>query len=232
MRAHSDCALILALATFIAVDGNAAEPRWPTQPEIDAAKNHHRLPALDELARQPLPRVPNIEIKPSAIDVQDIARRYANNQIAFSGTEAQLPGLMIFVTLAMPDASLRLLATQAARSGATLLVRGLKDDSMQHTLSAVKKVIGDERVSWHIDPPAFTRYRIEHAPTFVLVASHATPFASDGSCTSGCARPDSFLSVSGDVSLDYALDVMARTRPAFSADAQRYQKRLSPTSRP
>ncbi|MBE7524481.1 MAG: hypothetical protein HS109_19170 [Burkholderiales bacterium] len=68
----------------------------------------------------------------------------------------------------MPRASLQLLTDQAARSGAVLVLRGLKANSMRETLAAVSSLIGERQVAWVIDPEAFARYRIERAPTFVL----------------------------------------------------------------
>ena len=38
----------------------------------------------------------------------------------------------------------------------------------------------------------------------------------------GCALPDTYVSVAGDVSLDYALDALAQRSKAFSALASRY----------
>ena len=133
---------------------------------------------------------------------------------------------MIFVTLAMPEPSLKLLATQAARSGATMVIRGLKDDSMKKTLAAVQQIIGASPVAWQIDPPAFKRFSVRRAPTFVLVAEDSGAHLTTASCSSGCSTAGSFVSVAGDVSLDYALEFIARTRPALAGDAQRYLKRL------
>ena len=45
--------------------------------------------------------------------------------------------------------------------------------------------------------------------------------------TGKCERPEAFVTVAGDVSLDYALSFIARTKPAFADDAKRYLKRLA-----
>lgn len=125
----------------------------------------------------------------------------------------------------MPEESLRLLASQAHKSGATVVIRGLKDDSMTATLAATKRIIGEMAVDWQIDPPAFTRFGVTRAPTFTLSASTAGNSESTG-CTT-CSASNTFAAVSGDVSLAYALDYIARSRPAVAADAQRFLARLT-----
>ena len=226
MRAPSDSLISLLLLALAGLPANAAEPRWPTQHEIDAARAAHPMPDAQAIAREPIPPVPAIQSQRPALDVESIARRYAANQPAFRGGSTSQPALMIFVTLAMPEASLKLLATQAARTGATMVIRGLKDDSMKKTLAVVQRIIGDKPVAWQIDPPAFSRFNVHHAPTFVLVAADSTPTPPTASCTNGCAATDPFVSLSGDVSLDYALEFITRTKPAMSGNAQRYLTRL------
>ena len=182
---------------------------------------------MEEIMRQSVSQVPNIAPQKPAIDVEAIARRYGENRQAFEGAIGTQPALKIFVTLAMPQASLKLLAAQAAKAQATIVIRGLKDDSMRATLAAVQGIIGERQVAWQIDPQAFARFRIERAPAFVLVAQGGAAVTDNNSgCTTGCERPEVFVTVAGDVSLDYALAFIARNKPAFADDAQRYLKRL------
>lgn len=216
--------LVGALAVLPAY---GAERRWPTKEETEAARNRRPMPSLQEIMRQIVPQVPNIAPQRPAIDVEAIARRYGENRQAFQGAGAAQPTLRIFVTLAMPEASLKLLAAQAAKAQATIVIRGLKDDSMRATLAAVQGIIGESQVAWQIDPQVFARFRIERAPAFVLVAQGAVASTDNSGCKTGCERPDLFVAVAGDVSLDYALAFIARTKPAFADDAERYLKRLA-----
>jgi conjugal transfer pilus assembly protein TrbC len=225
--ASTDRVMLLLLGALTLLPVHAAEPRWPTQQEIDAARIKRPMRSLEEIMRQSVPQVPNIAPQRPAIDVEAIARRYGENRQAFEGAIGGEPTLRIFVTLAMPEASLKLLAAQAAKAQATVVIRGLKDDSMRATLAAVQGIIGESQVAWQIDPQAFTRFRIERAPAFVLVAQGATASTDNSDCKTNCERPEAFVSVAGDVSLDYALGFIARTKPAFADDAQRYLKRLA-----
>lgn len=227
MPASTDRLMLLLLGALTVLPGHAAEPRWPTKQEIDSARDKRPMPSLEEIMRQSVPQVPNIAPQRPAIDVEAIARRYGENRQAFEGTGAREPTLRIFVTLAMPEANLKLLAGQAAKAQATIVIRGLKDDSMRATLAAVQGIIGERQVAWQIDPQAFARFRIERAPAFVLVAQDATVTTDHSGCKNGCERPEAFVAVAGDVSLDYALAFIARTKPAFADDAERYLKRLA-----
>ncbi len=160
-----------------------------------------------------------------------------------NGTSA----LRIFITLDMPRASLRRLVDQADRSGATLVLRGLKAQSMRQTLAAVSELIQSRRVSWVIDPDAFTRFSVSAAPTFVLTLTDE-PVAgtsgggtvpdlpqcgksggSSGSGGTGCTTPAAtaaYLSISGDVSLDYALDAIVRRSPEAAPRVSSILQRL------
>ena len=57
-------------------------------------------------------------------------------------------------------------------------------------------------------------------------ALDATGADAQGSCSSGCATPAGFVSVSGDVSLDYALEAILRRRPEAALLAEPILKRL------
>ena len=134
----------------------------------------------------------------------------------------QEPALRIFVTLDMPQGSLRRLVDQAERAGAVLVLRGLKNQSMRQTVAAVSDLLGQRKAGWVIDPEAFERHGVEAAPTFLLTTGEDAPPCSATTCT----VPRPFVSVSGDVSLDYALEHMARRHPGTAAVAGPYLSRL------
>ena len=201
------------------------------------------LPMPERLTTQPhraIPRIAPAAATPPAalsIDIAAMAKQGAEITTPPQATNAT-SALSIFITLDMPRGSLQRLVDQAARSGATLVLRGLKAQSMRQTLAAVSELIETRRVSWVIDPDAFTRFQISAAPTFVLsLADEPAPGTSGiGSvpdlprCAgTGCAAPTSqanFLSVSGDVSLDYALDAMLRASPEAAPRASTLLQRL------
>jgi len=224
--ALSDRVILLLLGALTVPPAFGAEPRWPTQREIDALRIQRAMPSLKDIERQSVPGIPNIAPQRPAIDVEGIARRYSENRLAFGTAGTTQPALRIFVTLAMPEASLKLVAAQAAKAQAPIVIRGLKNESLTVTLAAVQRIIGQTPVAWQIDPPAFARYRVDRAPAFVLLRQGAASADDNSACKAGCERPEAFVSVAGDVSLAYALQFIARSRPAFAAEAGRYLKRL------
>lgn len=211
--------LVLVLGLSLAAGlAHAAAPAWPTPEAIEREREARPFPDLERLNQVPMRAVPQITPGRPALDLEAIARRHIQLRGSSSESTREAPALRIFVSLAMPEQSLRLLVAQAERSGATLVLRGLKANSMKQTLDAVQALIGARKVAWQIDPEAFARYNIQRAPTFVLTkASDGREFPS-ATCGANCATAALFFSVAGDVSLDYALGVLVRRHP----DALRY----------
>ena len=177
------------------------------------------MPTDAELERVPIPSTPNIDGlgQPAPVDVEAIARRYQGQQGALvRDANPASPQLQIFVTLAMPEASLAALIAQAAHAHAVLVLRGAKNGSLRQTLEAARKLIGTQGVAWQIDPPAFARYHVSAAPTFVLTRPSAIPSTCGDDV---CLAEHDFAKVTGDVTLDYALEAIARGAPDFATDA-------------
>jgi conjugal transfer pilus assembly protein TrbC len=187
------------------------------------------MPSAAELDRAAASQSPvNVDAIPQPkgdIDVEGLARTYEANRWAFegSGLATDQPALFVFVTLGMPEATLRLLIDQAAHARAVLVLRGLQNASIRQTTARVQQLIGQAAVEFQIDPQAFDRFGVRVAPTFVLVKSGAA--LSD--CSAGaCVAPDAFASITGDVSIDYALQAIAQRAPRFRADVELFLQRL------
>ena len=90
----------------------------------------------------------------------------------------------------------------------------------------VRPLIGERHVAWLIDPEAFTRFGVQHAPTFVLALNDGAPADGQPNCISGCVAPPAFVSIAGDVSLDYALEAILRRRPEATPRVEPILKRL------
>lgn len=158
-----------------------------------------------------------------------MARKHIQFKNSTADAQSASPALRIFVTLAMPAQSLKLLVAQAERAKATLVLRGLKADSMKQTLEAVQVLIGTRKVSWNIDPEAYARYSVRHAPMFVLTKEPDVQASSPVACGASCTTASTFYSVAGDVSLDYALDTLVRRYPEARPHAAPFLQRLNVT---
>jgi conjugal transfer pilus assembly protein TrbC len=201
--------------------GAPATPHTVTDADIERARQQHRMPTEAELARVPVPAAPRIENLPQPvtrmpIDLEAISKGFdvENGSQAAAMTPGKAgPKVLIFVSFAMPEATLQRLVDQAARAGATLVLRGLINGSIRDTVTRMQALIGSRRVAVQIDPEAFDRYGITMTPTFVL--------AIDGARTEGCASrvcgpAQSFAKVAGDVTLEYAMQYIGRRLPGTS----------------
>ena len=207
------------------------------------------LPTPEKLATQPPRAIPRIaspmpiqptQPMPPTLGNLDIAAMARQGAALTTPPTAEIgsSALRIFITLDMPRGSLQRLVDQATRSGATLVLRGLKAQSMRQTLAAVSELIETRRVSWVIDPNAFTRFQVSSAPTFALTLTNETvlgtprnqavpelPRCTGNSCTAPVLDA-TYLSVSGDVSLDYALETMVRSNPEAAPSTSAILQRL------
>jgi conjugal transfer pilus assembly protein TrbC len=156
----------------------------------------------------------------SEVDIEAIARQYEHKAKA-----RKADGLMVFASFTMPTASLKRLIADTARVGGAVLFRGFKDGSIKATSLAITS-LGAVAGGVQVNPDAFTKYRITAVPAVVLVK----PEASDQVDGEGCALPDDYVMVAGDVGVGYALDEIARRSPGFREVAVRYGRPLQGTS--
>jgi conjugal transfer pilus assembly protein TrbC len=215
--------LVLSLGSV-----RAAEPRWPTPEASERARAAQPFPTPEQVNRVPRASVPEIGISRPGLDIEAIANRHLELKAQLARGESNAATLRIFVTLAMPEGSLKALVDQAARAGAVIVLRGLKSQSMRETLASAQALIGTRQVDWQIDPEAFARYAVQHAPTFVLTPAGEISASDQLSCGTRCV-PTSFFSVAGDVSLDYALDAINRRHPDAGRHTAPYLAKLRST---
>lgn len=225
MQARIDRTVVAALACLAPCIALAQAPQWPTAQDIERALKAHPFPGAERIDSQPIAQPPRIDLKPSTIDIKALARGKVPLPTNAPAARSGAAPLRIFITLDMPRASLELLTDQASRAGAVLVLRGLKGQSIRETVRVVGELIGERKVAWVIDPEAFTRFAVRQAPTFVLTLNDGANDAQRG-CSSGCTTPAGFVSVAGDVSLDYALEAILRRRPEAAPRAEHILQRL------
>lgn len=205
-----------------------ATPPTVTEADIERARQQHRMPTDAELARVPVPAALRIENLPQPvtrvpIDLEAISKGFdlqtgAPAMPAPAGKAG--PKVLIFVSFAMPEATLQRLLDQAARAGATLVLRGLVNGSIRDTVTRMQALIGDRRVAVQMDPEAFDRYAVTRTPTFVLAMDRA---ATELCPSRGCSPTLQFTKIAGDVTLEYAMRYLTRDfggTPDRSADSQ------------
>lgn len=201
-----------------------------TDQDLARARQKYRAPSEAELNAASVPAQPNIDALPqpktnALIDLEALAKGYSAQSDAMAQAQGLTtgPGLFVFVSLSMPQATLQRLIDQATRAQASVFIRGFTGGSLRTTIAQVQGLIGQRQIAIQIDPQAFDRFSIERVPSFVLVRDGTRPV----SCASGtCAPPEGFLRTTGDVSLDYVLEHMQRRAPQFAKDADGFLQRL------
>ncbi len=71
--------------------------------------------------------------------------------------------VIIFISLSMPESSLKSLFKEAEACGARMVIRGLINNSFAQTSQKLQSL----KISVDIDPPLFEEFKIEHVPSFV-----------------------------------------------------------------
>lgn len=151
------------------------------------------------------------------IDLEALAESYAE---VGKPVENQQPTLFAAISFSIPQHSLERLVADAERTGITLVMRGLHNNSLRETMGKAAELIGERRVAWTIDPEMFTRFGIEAVPSYVLIPAGVSP----RECASGqCFSEDSFVRISGDVPIDYALERIEQNVPQFAATARLFR---------
>lgn len=145
--------------------------------------------------------IPLLLLLSSQIQAQEIDRLWLSNVLQKAtqnveqmqcnqseNTKADSNGLFVFVSLSMPTVSLEQLMLDAKQAGATLVLRGLKNNSYRETLSELQPLVEKSQGGLIINPKLFEQFQIQRVPTFVYQFGDVAD------------------SISGDVSLTYAVN--------------------------
>ena len=181
----------------------------------------------------------------------DLARELAEEEAATAGTEAfdvwsravmeqTLPAVrdsvaagperaataevLLFTSLAVPPASWRATARDAARIGAPLVLRGVTAGSLPETARRITSLLGGAKAGVAIDPRLFRLFGIAQVPAVVVVPGGVPPCRSRG-CLDDAPPP--FDRVSGNLSLVAALEAIASEGDAGRAAARRHLATLT-----
>ncbi|MEJ2404149.1 MAG: type-F conjugative transfer system pilin assembly protein TrbC [Candidatus Thiodiazotropha sp.] len=198
-----------AAASTIQEDASRAVDEAIESIGSDAAfqKETRQLQDLDPI---PLGSINVITGTKPGIDLDALMTRYGHSAQELSPTASD-EQLLIFISASVPRESLRKLAQQAACVNAPLILRGVVDGDLPATAKFMRDILGDEepRARAMIDPTLFDRFGVKQVPAVVLVPG--------GACVAGvraCPKgTPAHVHVAGDVTLDYALDHIARTHP-------------------
>lgn len=164
-------------------------------------------------------RMPEIDTQGmEGVDPAELAEKYQN--MLAKVADSDVPKLVVFASLSMPEASLKKLSAQVRLAGGVMVFRGLKYGMKRwkESMEALKPV-AEAGAEVQIHPEMFKRYNIQAVPTVVVTAT-AKAGCQDDTCAAQSAA------VSGDVSLDYALKQLIDRKDEVGKIARDKLKRL------
>ena len=131
--------------------------------------------------------------------------------------------MLVFTSLAVPSASWQAAARDAARIGATLVLRGVVEESLPETARRIAVRLGGADAGVAIDPRLFRLFGVTRVPAVAVVPGGVPPCRSRG-----CAAdpPPPHDRVSGNLSLAAALEAVAAEGTVARDVARRRLERL------
>lgn len=112
------------------------------------------------------------------------------------------PYLYVFVSFSMPDSIIRQYLKQAELMNATLVLRGLVNNSMKSTVEKLAQFVDEKDESGMIiDPTLYERYKINMVPAFVLTEIKPEQ------CTKTKCETTEHIKMNGEVAISYALQI-------------------------
>jgi conjugal transfer pilus assembly protein TrbC len=222
-------ALFLATAWGLTLTPAFAQVAPVPQADLQSARERMAatLNAIDGAGASSLSVVPELRNLPqpaaSAPDLAALAQAHRPSVPGGNSANPDVPELMVFVSFSLPRETLQRIVHQSERSGAVLVLRGLKGHSLTQTGEEIARLVGERNVTVLIHPPAFQQFQVRQVPSLVLARSgQAAKIDEDG-----CAPAASFIRIDGDVGQDYALDLIERQAPAWADIARRHAARLA-----
>jgi type-F conjugative transfer system pilin assembly protein TrbC len=189
-------------ALFNKAQRNSAIQMQPIEVPKESMPNEYQSPLMKDLAKDAF----NTDIR---------------KEIAKDATKKTGSDLIVFVSFSMPDDLLASYSAQAKEAGATLVLRGMVEQSVNKTqLRAIP--LNKPLASWDINPGLFRKFNIRHVPAIVLADSKDSQVMEEG-----CARPSAYIEVDGDVSIRQALLLMrSRGDGGLARDAGKRLEKL------
>jgi conjugal transfer pilus assembly protein TrbC len=221
--------LFLATAWGLTLTPAFAQVAPVPQADLQSARERMAatLNAIDGAGASSLSVVPELRNLPqpaaSAPDLAALAQAHRPSVPGGNSANPDVPELMVFVSFSLPRETLQRIVHQSERSGAVLVLRGLKGHSLTQTGEEIARLVGERNVTVLIHPPAFQQFQVRQVPSLVLARSGQAAKIDE----EGCAPAASFIRIDGDVGQDYALDLIERQAPAWADIARRHAARLA-----
>jgi len=193
---------------------------------LDAAMSRARAQAAENAKTKTMPQE-----RPSVVPIQtmnqmqgvdpgELADQY---KVLAKAQKPAHPDLLIFASASMPISTLVRLGQQVKEAGGIMVFRGIKGGLSKKALNewlGLLKPVVETGASMQIDPESFAKYNVTAVPTFVLIAAPEND-CGDTHCAVNAAA------LTGDVSLDYALEKFSARGGRYGEIADSYLGKLT-----
>jgi len=149
--------------------------------------------------------------------VQDAKKR--QETMDFLGISEARNHMYIFISYSMPEDMIKAYAREALWSGASLIIKGLKEgETFKEFINKKAKALIENKgytAALHFDPRLYDAFEIDYVPTIVIADENHIEYCDPSkervvefNKTKKCkSRPsDRYIKISGAVTLDYALE--------------------------
>ncbi len=203
------CATLLLLAQHAYAETKLEQSNRILKEVNERVVNQYRAPAakIDNLTQ------PALSASPA-----EMAKQFSQSPVK---PQTIMPELMIFVSFSMPHESLMRIIEQSEKTGARLVFRGFKGEKLTDMANHLAELLGKHRVVAMVHPPAYSQFKVVQVPALVIAQSNAAE-----QMNNGCALPERYVKVTGDVSQDYALEYIERTSPQWAATAHLFANKF------
>ena len=166
---------------------------------LDNLDIDHTAPEVTNLDQ----KAPDVVIDDNSVidvDLEAIADRYKRAEMQIQAGER----IYVFVSLDMPKTTIKKLVEDSRRVDGALVLRVFYNGSLKETYNKIAELgLSDGNIQ--INPNAYKKYKVNNVPSFVVVKKTGMYENLD---LEGCALPNDYIKISGDVSLKYALEKM------------------------
>ncbi len=216
--------LLLGVAAGVLAGDRAVPNKQDVSDAFARAQAEAKRVDRRDLARQ-MDNALELARQNGPIRLDDIVRQH--NQLASAYQPPQRDLLMVFVSLSMPRDALLRVAQDANRAGGVIAFRGFHKDKLSEMHKAIQFLADAGVTDIRIDPQAFKRYEVSRVPTYLVARVEADETWSAACKDAGKCGGTDYIAVSGDVTLDYALDHLHDRSPSdFHASLAEYLRRL------
>ncbi len=133
--------------------------------------------------------------------------------------------LIVFLSLSMPEESIKGWLRETSAAGGVVVLRGFYQNKLSATLTRIAEIRGDDDFfeGMQIDPSSFRRLEINNVPAVAVLSEPLGPCTNEGCVGDSAPEHDRIF---GNISLEAALEIIVKAGGVSSSLADDYLSNL------